>query len=321
MASRFDETTFPHLPEGWRTATDFTESFMLAAAMEYECRYSLNPFDPIGGVPLRRLPPEYRHDPFASLAGVFPRIAALPLVQLTWQVIDEYLGAYLPRPVPWNVQDKDAALSEIQDVVLGAHGASLLLASFDRIWGEWDDELSPIEEAFIAGEVIPAVNGGRLPKDGFAYMESVWILAFRLIERQGARHFINTLWRRRAAVEDILRRGAQRGEAGKADSWGSCGPGSPRKVKVCGRSSQIPHRRHPRTGTKKAPAEAGAFSVRLSGGAAGHPACSGWPGRALPGQPGAGCWRRCTSPSPTPCPCRGCGCWQPTGSPRTRSGC
>ena len=218
----FDTQVHQSFPAGWQTDQDFSEAFLVIAALELQARRQINSYDPFADQVFRQLPDSFRYDPFQSLVASRERIARLPLLDLVWRFADENISdlrsQYSSIPEAYRM-----GLSRLNGVVLGPYGASLFQAAFERrLYFGPDSELTPTEDVFSQGDPIYGANGrGVLNADGLLFMESIWPTAFRLIERRSPEYYLDSYAHRVEPVLDILERGAQRGLAGhnKWDQW------------------------------------------------------------------------------------------------------
>lgn len=223
MQIDFDAEIHPQFPVGWRTARDITEGFLVAATMELEARRRMLPMDPFSPEIFPMLSPTYRYDSFASLARMYEPFARLPLLDLVWRFTDWAIANTWSLRANDPAATYDLALAQLQGLVLGAHGTALFMAAFPRRWfadGE-APELSWEEWEFANGNTIPGSGAGALPASGALYMDSVWLTAFRLVERHNTNHYLNEYTSKVNTVQRILVEGGLRGRAGhsKFDLW------------------------------------------------------------------------------------------------------
>ena len=244
----FTSEIYPDFPEGWRSASDLMETFLLVGALELRHRQRLSPGSPFAPWVLGQLPPEFEWDPFGALIRYGDRanadmiadnaavsvdpainyahhgwklhageaIGRYPLIGLVWRFVDEVATAN----ERWRTGDRVSNYQTkvfgpgggLEGLVLGKHGLVLFFEAFNRKWyrdGVDRDVLTPLEIRYLGGNEIPGFRGqGCLAAAGHMYEDPIWNTTFRLVERRSPDYFIDQYGHRTEMVLEILRRGA-----------------------------------------------------------------------------------------------------------------
>lgn len=220
----FDEPIFPEFPSGWQSASDVVEGLILVAALELQTRRGISPRDPFAEGVHARLPPQFRYDPFRGLIAQSGRgefYGRLPLLSLVWRYVEELEVKYDHLRHSNLYTGYSAALAALEGITLGAYGARIFQTAFPRRWFDPQErmELAEDEIAFINARPIQGRPAGVLNPSGDLYLDSIWFVAFRLIELRSPEHYLEKYCQRRAVVDSILNGGAQRGLTGERYLW------------------------------------------------------------------------------------------------------
>jgi hypothetical protein len=242
---------YPAFPDGWRSAADLKECFLVAAALELDDRFGVSRNDPFGMAASAGLPPRFRYDTFGSLLrfGVHSdsqwrqgavssepevnarffapmltsgeRIGRLPLLAMVWEFTDDVLVQHRHLHAQDRTMGYWRVLESLEGVVLQKHGTVLFMAAFDRLWNATEEPrpLSEVERQFLAGQTLGSAPGQMLAASGPMYSDSLWQTAFRLVERNTPDYYLDRLGHRRAVVTDILDRGAALAMSGAKSIW------------------------------------------------------------------------------------------------------
>lgn len=231
----FEQQVNVRAPEGWRRPSDFTEAFLVAAALEYQERLKVNRIDPWSNETFKNLPVWCKYDSLKDLCAFGGRVDAetsgqtglsqfeiaadfargevysrFPLLQLLW----EYLDEVLPRVIG---QDRDyySALERLEGKVFGKLGTALFLSALPQVL-RGDDQLSSAEARFAAGREFrtKGLNGVATDWKPFSgqNVDSIWQVCFRLIEANSPEYYLRKFAHRVPAISALLREGGRLGE-------------------------------------------------------------------------------------------------------------
>lgn len=220
----FDELIYPEFPIGWQSASDLAEGLLLVAALELQTRRGINPWDPFADGVHARLPPQFRYDPFRGLIAHNNRgefYGRLPLLALVWRYAEELAAKFDHLRHSNLYTGYSSALAALEGTTLGAYGTRLLQAAFPRRWFDPQErmELTEDEIAYINARQIQGRPAGVLNPSGDLYLDSIWFVAFRIIELRSPELYIEKYLQRREAIDSILDGGAQRGLANERSLW------------------------------------------------------------------------------------------------------
>ena len=215
IPNQFEERIYRDFPAGWQCPAEMAKGFLVAAALELKARRRINSVEPFAEGAFAYLPSKYRYDSFGALVMSNEGIGRLPLLFLARTFTDEILDTY------WHLRGTDPAgsvgtvISQLSGISLGQHGTSLFMAAFQHAWFlGWHGSLSHVEQDFADGEAIAGVGRGTLHPQGAMYMESIWDISFRLIERSSPEHYLDLYADRLQTVNHVLDGG---GELGAGD--------------------------------------------------------------------------------------------------------
>lgn len=244
---------YPRFPAGWRSPVGIMEGFLLAGALEIQARRRLNPHNPWDPSVLSRLHGKFQFDGLGSLIARGPHnpvewsrpaisddpavnyiqsrdlhesgelIGRLVLIGLVWKFVDEVYSATSNWRSIWDPRGIPAALGALNGTILGQHGTALFLAAFASKWEDPSEPrtLTNIERAFLVGGKIRSGTGILSPSGAF-YSESIWHVAFRLVERRSPDFYIHKYSNKLPTVEYILNQRATieaRGESTGKYHW------------------------------------------------------------------------------------------------------
>lgn len=229
----FSRSIFRENPEGWTSANDLANGFLLAWALEVRARRRIDPSNPFGSHVLELLPPAFRYDTLGQLIQM-PRFTSVPGLSMpgrlttlciVWRLFDEFNQQWQLRPRDYvqfgNVLafvtggterrslfgdlSADMAKCLLSDRVSRAHDSNQALSQGEEWFATGDREF------LIDGEVLPFVIGGNLirlyavPEN---FVQSVWAAARVLVEKNSPEHYISTLGHQLPTLLDVLERGA-----------------------------------------------------------------------------------------------------------------
>lgn len=216
----FTSVVYAAAPEGWRTAEEWAEVFLIVAAMELQDRLSVNAASPFDESVHRRLDPMFRFDPFRSLLTDGESVGRLTLLKLVWLLVDIKLAETPDRGDPNPVAAYQDTLRQLSGTLLGAHGTRLFLEGFKRRWFDaaGPAELTDLEVAFIEGRPLD-LGSTVLNPSGSLYTDSIWLVAFRIVESESPEYFLGQYWHRLEAIRLILQGGAELGQRGAGSLW------------------------------------------------------------------------------------------------------
>ena len=229
----FTIPSFPENPEGWQTANDLADGFLLAWALEVRERTRIDPSNPFGSHVLKQLPPAFRYDtlgqlipmPLSAGAQGLTMPGRLTTLCIVWRLFDKFNQQWQLRPRDYvqfgNVLafvtggtdrrslfgdlSADMAKCLLSDQVSRAHDENQTLSQGEEWFAKGDRQF------LIDGEVIPFMIAGNLirlyavPEN---FVQSVWAAARVLVEKNSPDYYISKSGRQIPTLLDVLERGA-----------------------------------------------------------------------------------------------------------------
>lgn len=245
-------------PDGWNSASDIKEMFLVAGALEIQERRRINPLNPNAQSTHNALPARFRFDSFGELLrwgtssyAEWNQAAALSespsdlharhqalrrgaeqivgptLYAMASDLVDELLRGISTQQEPeakWSQFLRKAALLEV-----GVHGQAILLARAERLVSSdrGQQALSHNELSLLNGtamraaayEGFPVIWAQPLHTSPGIYASTMWLLAFRCIELAGPDPVLQKLEHRVDVVNQLLEQGAALGQQQGSQFW------------------------------------------------------------------------------------------------------